>query len=173
MKNLLITFWVICISASLQAQINIPKDTTWQHVGDTILYLDTFNIIKLGEVIDDSIMYENREYPHFVNQQLVDDVWYELSMKDNYIVGNDKWIPERKPTFYMLRSGAVVVAQKWKHYEKIIRDYSHGKQLWWYGKKAKEIEVTPDQLWIYPEVDTILNWDIYFPRDTVILDTTQ
>ncbi|MCK5605338.1 hypothetical protein KAR91_25825 [Candidatus Pacearchaeota archaeon] len=152
------------------AQINIPQKTDWQNIEDTVLMLDTFNFSNVGNVENDSIMFENTEYPFFINQNLVDSVWKELAYNDTIIDGV-KYIPSRRPIFYNLRSGNTILGQKSGRQIQINIDHSHGLQIWWGIKKAKDLGATPDQLWSHPDIDTILNWDVYFPRDTVILDT--
>lgn len=126
---------------------------------------------NLGSVVDDTIMYGNNKYPFFVPQSTVDNVWYDLAYKDVVVINNVRYSPTRRPLFYILRSGDVVLAQRIRRYIESIEDYGHGLQIWWYLNKAKESNITPDQLWSYPNVDTIINWDIYFAPDTTIIDT--
>jgi hypothetical protein len=152
--------------------MNIPRDTIWSPIEDTILYLDTFDILKLESVADDTIMYQDFDYPFFVDPLVVDNIWLNMAYKNNIEINDIRYSPTRKPIFYVLRSGSIVLAQKIRRYEKTVVDYGHGLQIWWYLKKAKELSATSDQLWNHPEVDTIINWDLYNQPDTTVIDTT-
>jgi hypothetical protein len=122
-----------------------------------VLNLGIFDLMKLDNVSPDTIMYNTREYPFFVPVEVVDSIWNDLSYKNNVIINNVKYSPVRKPEFYVLRSGNIILTQRIRRGIKEAVNYNDGLQIWYYLKKAKELEVTPDQLWNYPEVDSILN----------------
>jgi len=133
------------------------------------VHLDTFDAVKLGDVAVDTVMYTTTEYPFFASQEAVDNMWNNLAITSPAIIDGVRYVPSSRPLFLILVSGSVIVAQRWRAYSEVTEDYSHDNQIWWYAKTAHDIGATPQQLWTYPEVDTILNWDVYFPP---VIDTT-
>ena len=175
MKILLIMFWVGLISLGLQAQISIPKISTWEKIGDTIVHLDTFNMVKLGVVANDTIIHITTEYPYFVSVAAKDQKWYELSETRPDTINGKRYTPSRKPLYLVLRSGALVLAQPWRIEIPSTREYSRSQKIYRHVKLAHDGGYSVSQLNNYAPFDTLVHWDEYHaaPTDTTIVDTTQ
>ena len=173
MKILLIMFWVGLISLGLQAQISIPQIPTWEYIGDTIVHLDTFDIVKRGVVANDSIIHETTEYPYFVSVSAKNQKWHELSKTKPDTINGNKYTPNKRPIYYVLRSGGLIIAQKWKIEKPIFKDYSISQRVYRYLKYAFDGGYNVNQLNNYAPFDTLIHWDEYHtvPIDTTILDT--
>lgn len=145
----------ICLG--LSAQINIPKDTTWQKAGEIDILLGNYDIKKLANIADDSVMFETYEYPPFVSLKLVDNIFDKIAYKNDTLINGKLYKPHRKPLFKIMRSGIIGIYQDVSIFEKTIVDKSTGVQLWHYLNIAHDLKVSPDQLWNYPSVDKIIN----------------
>lgn len=174
MKTVILIAFV-CSAFLSQAQITIPLKEKMQRIGDTIVHLDTFNIVKLGTVINDSIIYESTKYPYFVDVATKKAKWHELAETKTDTINGKYYIPTRQAVYYTLRSGGLIMAQKYRIDSLFLIEYSRDQQIYRYVKFAHDEGYTPDQLNNYPPFDTLIHWDEYHPViiDTTVIDTTQ
>ena len=172
MKKLIIISLVL-LSLGLQAQINIPQISGWEKIGDTIVHLDTFNMVKRGVVANDSIIHKTTEYPYFVSVATKNQKWHELSETKPDTINGKRYIPNRKPIYYILRSGGLIIAQSWRIEIPSYREYSISQKIYRYLKLAFDGGYNVNQLNNYAPFDTLIHWDEYHtvPIDTTVIDT--
>ncbi len=169
-KILIITF--VCFVFLSQAQITMPLKEEMRKIGDTIIHLDTFNIVKLGTVVNDTIIYESTKYPYFVDVATKKAKWHELAETKTDTIDGKVYIPTRQAIYYTLRSGDLIMAQKYRIDSLFLIEYSRSQQIYRYLKLAFDGGYTPDQLNSYPPFDTLVHWEKYHPAgiDTTIID---
>lgn len=172
MKKIFIILFVL-IGLVAQSQITMPKISDWQYIGDTIVPLDTFNMVKLGVIADDTIIHETKEYPYFVPVDTKTAKWIELAETETIIINGKRYTPSRKPVYFVLRSGALVLAQPWKIEIPSTREYSRSQKIYRHVKLAFDGGYTVNQLNNYAPFDTLIHWDEYYyvPIDTTANDT--
>lgn len=155
----------------MKAQLNIPKDTIWETVETITVDVEHFDFMKLGEVVNDSVVYTTTDYPHFVTVQQVDAVWDQIAYKNDTLINGFLYQPQNTKLFKIMASGRIIISQQAIKKQQIIKEKPNGFQFWFYLQKAKELNVTPTQWITYPEVDTLINWETYNQQDTTITDT--
>ncbi len=163
----MIICFLVCISIGLKAQLNIPKDTIWKTVETITVDVQAFDFMKLGTVTNDSVVYTTTDYPHFVTVEQVDNAWDMVSYKNDTIINGFLYQPLNTKLFKIMASGRIILSQQVIKKQQVIKEKPRGFQFWFYLQKAKELNVTPSQWINYPEVDTLINWDIYFQNETV------
>lgn len=162
----------VCITTLLTAQITIPNDTVWERVETITVNVGTFDMRKLGDVANDSVVYETTTYPHFVTVDQVDAAWDEISYKNDTIIDGFLYRPLNRKLFKIMASGRIILSQQADKMQQIVKEKPRDFQFWYYLDKAEELNVTPNQWLTYPDVDTLINYDTYF-QDETVTDTIQ
>lgn len=140
----------------IQAQtVQIPKDTIWQALPDTFITIGKVDAYKLGEVLNDTVMFQTTKYPWFVPAKTVDDIWNKLAYHGSKDIAGIRYKATSKKYFNILRSGSVELVQRIRVSKKVIEEKTKDEQLWYLLKVAKTNNYPVNAFWKHKQVTSI------------------